>query len=175
MAGDIGAFPTGTPALDISNLQIAANALGNGNAAQSLVALLTASAITVGAWNPALTPGASGTITLDAANSYGQYFRIADWCWILARVRVSAIAAPLGAVSLTGLPFAAKAGNGVYPVTTRGNNFAGAITPLVNAVIVAAAQAVTLLKSGGAADAALAGGDVIVGTDIVLAGFYRTV
>lgn len=62
-----------------------------------------------GTWTPSFE-GTTGTGTFTyTANRGGRYFLTGSLCWLTARVEISAIVgAPTGAMTITGLPFAAS-------------------------------------------------------------------
>jgi hypothetical protein len=84
---------------------------------------------TQGIWSPTFSP-ATGTITLNPANSTGLWSRIGNTVTVVGRFLVQSVSSPTGLLSLTNLPFAPVAGF-ESSATLAGSGFsAGAITSL---------------------------------------------
>jgi len=66
-----------------------------------------------GTFTPVLTP-AGGTITPNASYTGGRYTKIGNLVTVNGCVYVTSVAAPTGALSITGLPFVSKAGTTEY-------------------------------------------------------------
>jgi hypothetical protein len=66
-----------------------------------------------GTWTPVLTP-AAGTITPNVTFTGGRYTKVGNLVTVNGCVYVDSVAAPTGALTVTGLPFASKAGNTEY-------------------------------------------------------------
>jgi hypothetical protein len=66
-----------------------------------------------GTWTPVLTP-ASGTITPNTDYTGGTYTRIGNLVTVNGCVYVTSVSSPTGTLTITGLPFASKAGTTEY-------------------------------------------------------------
>lgn len=66
-----------------------------------------------GNWTPVLTP-AVGTITPNATYTGGTYTKVGDLVTVNGCVYVTSVSTPSGALTITGLPFASKAGTTEY-------------------------------------------------------------
>ena len=58
-----------------------------------------------GTWTATLTPGTSGTITVNNPISYNRYTKIGQLVTITSTIEVSSVASPVGRLALGGLPF----------------------------------------------------------------------
>jgi hypothetical protein len=58
-----------------------------------------------GTWTATLTPGSSGTITVNNAASVNRYTKIGQLVTITAYIEVSSVSSPVGRLALGGLPF----------------------------------------------------------------------
>jgi hypothetical protein len=58
-----------------------------------------------GTWTATLTPGSSGTITVNNATSVNRYTKIGQLVTITATIQVSSVSSPVGRLALGGLPF----------------------------------------------------------------------
>jgi hypothetical protein len=58
-----------------------------------------------GIWTATLTPGTSGTITVNNATSVNRYTKIGQLVTITATIEVSSVSSPVGRLALGGLPF----------------------------------------------------------------------
>jgi hypothetical protein len=94
---------------------------------------------TQGIWSPAFTP-ATGTITLNPANSTGLWSRIGNTVTVVGRFVVQSVNVPTGLLSLTNLPYAPVAGFESAAAITGSGFSAGAITSIVGTITGTAIQ-----------------------------------
>lgn len=71
--------------------------------------ILPSTGYTQGVWSPTFSP-ATGTITLDPANSTGLWSRIGNTVTVVGHFKVQSVNAPTGVLSLTNLPYPPVAG-----------------------------------------------------------------
>lgn len=64
-----------------------------------------------GTWEAAMVCGTSGTITLLAANNLGSYTKIGRAVTVCGGFTVDSVSSPVGALTITGLPFANQQGS----------------------------------------------------------------
>ena len=79
-----------------------------------------------GTWTPTLTPGTSGTITVDGTSTKATYTKIGRAVTLQAYIVVSSISSPVGRLSVGGFPFTVGSNLGdataaVYNNTLTGN------------------------------------------------------
>jgi len=67
-----------------------------------------------GDWTAAFTCGTSGTITIDNAYKTGRFIRNGKTVTITGLFSAASVSSPVGVLNITGLPFAASAGNKHY-------------------------------------------------------------
>ncbi len=118
-----------------------------------------------GAWTPVLT-SAGGTITPNATFTGGRYTKVGNLVTVNGCVYVSSVAAPTGALTITGLPFVSKSGTTEY---RAGSVYATDLNTTATQPIMAGLQpASTVLVLGklvsGVASAMAA--DIKAGSDI---------
>jgi len=81
------------------------------------------SAYSEGTWVAGFTPGGGGTITLDPANKTGRWARVGNLVTVTLHANVLAINAPLGSLTVTGLPYPPVVGfEGAVSVAVNGLN-----------------------------------------------------
>ena len=95
---------------------------------------------TQGIWTPTFSP-ATGTITLNPANSTGLWSRIGNTVTVVGRFVVQSVNVPTGLLSLTNLPFAPVSGFESAAAITGSGFSAGAITSIVATISGTAVQA----------------------------------
>ena len=95
---------------------------------------------TQGIWTPTFSP-ATGTITLNPANSTGLWSRIGNTVTVVGRFVVQSVNVPTGLLSLTNLPYAPVAGFESAAAITGSGFSAGAITSIVATISGTAVQA----------------------------------
>jgi len=62
-----------------------------------------------GTWQPAFVCGTSGTITAHPSASLGTYTKIGNMVHLSSHIQVSAISSPVGALTISGMPFTVEA------------------------------------------------------------------
>lgn len=102
--------------------------------------ILPSTGYTQGVWSPTFSP-ATGTITLDPANSTGLWSRIGNTVTVVGRFVVQSVNVPTGLLSLTNLPFAPVSGFESAAAITGSGFSAGAITSIVATISGSAIQA----------------------------------
>lgn len=122
-----------------------------------------------GTWSPAFTP-ATGTITLDPANSTGLWSRIGNTVTVMGHFVVQSVNVPTGLLSITNLPYAPVAGFEAAGAITGFGFSAGAITSIVSTVSGNAIQAYHY--QAGALNALSV--HMIAGTNIYISATYLT-
>ena len=95
---------------------------------------------TQGIWSPTFSP-ATGTITLNPANSTGLWSRIGNTVTVVGRFVVQSVNVPTGLLSLSNLPYAPVAGFESAAAITGSGFSAGAITSIVATISGGAIQA----------------------------------
>ena len=124
---------------------------------------------TQGIWSPTFSP-ATGTITLNPANSTGLWSRIGNTVTVVGRFVVQSVNVPTGLLSLTNLPFAPVSGFESAAAITGSGFSAGAITSIVATISGTAVQAYHY-QNGVLNPLAV---HVIAGTNIYVSGTYIT-
>ena len=124
---------------------------------------------TQGIWSPTFSP-ATGTITLNPANSTGLWSRIGNTVTVVGRFVVQSVNVPTGLLSLTNLPYAPVAGFESAAAITGSGFSAGAITSIVATISGTAVQAYHY-QNGVLNPLAV---HVIAGTNIYVSGTYIT-
>jgi hypothetical protein len=124
---------------------------------------------TQGIWSPTFSP-ATGTITLNPANSTGLWSRIGNTVTVVGRFVVQSVNVPTGLLSLTNLPFAPVAGFESAAAITGSGFSAGAITSIVATISGTAVQAYHY-QNGVLNPLAV---HVIAGTNLYVSGTYIT-
>jgi len=94
---------------------------------------LPAAGYTQDVWSPTFT-AATGTITLNPANSTGLWSRIGNTVTVVGRFVVQSVSSPTGLLSLTNLPFAPVTGFESSAALTGSGFSAGAITSIVGTI-----------------------------------------
>ena len=95
---------------------------------------------TQGTWAPIFSP-ATGTITLDPANSTGLWSRIGNTVTVVGHFTVQSVSIPTGLLSITNLPFSPVVGFESAASITGFGFAAGAITSIVATISGTAVQA----------------------------------
>ena len=124
---------------------------------------------TQGIWSPTFSP-ATGTITLNPANSTGLWSRIGNTVTVVGRFVVQSVNVPTGLLSLTNLPFAPVSGFESAAAITGSGFSAGAITSIVATISGTAVQAYHY-QNGVLNPLAV---HVIAGTNLYISGTYIT-
>lgn len=124
---------------------------------------------TQGVWSPTFSP-ATGTITLNPANSTGLWSRIGNTVTVVGRFVVQSVNVPTGLLSLTNLPYAPVAGFEAAAAITGSGFSAGAITSIVATISGTAVQAYHY-QNGVLNPLAV---HVIAGTNLYVSGTYIT-
>ena len=124
---------------------------------------------TQGIWSPTFSP-ATGTITLNPANSTGLWSRIGNTVTVVGRFVVQSVNVPTGLLSLTNLPYAPVAGFESAAAITGSGFSAGAITSIVATISGTAVQAYHY-QNGVLNPLAV---HVIAGTNLYVSGTYIT-
>ena len=124
---------------------------------------------TEGLWSPTFSP-ATGTITLNPANSTGLWSRIGNTVTVVGRFVVQSVNVPTGLLSLTNLPYAPVAGFESAAAITGSGFSAGAITSIVATISGTAVQAYHY-QNGVLNPLAV---HVIAGTNLYISGTYIT-
>lgn len=124
---------------------------------------------TQGIWTPTFSP-ATGTITLNPANSTGLWSRIGNTVTVVGRFVVQSVNVPTGLLSLTNLPYAPVAGFESAAAITGSGFSAGAITSIVATISGTAVQAYHY-QNGVLNPLAV---HVIAGTNLYISGTYIT-
>ena len=124
---------------------------------------------TQGIWSPTFSP-ATGTITLNPANSTGLWSRIGNTVTVVGRFVVQSVNVPTGLLSLTNLPYAPVAGFESAAAITGSGFSAGAITSIVATISGTAVQAYHY-QNGVLNPLAV---HVIAGTNLYISGTYIT-
>ena len=124
---------------------------------------------TQGIWTPTFSP-ATGSITLNPANSTGLWSRIGNTVTVVGRFVVQSVNVPTGLLSLTNLPFAPVAGFESAAAITGSGFSAGAITSIVATISGSAIQAYHY-QNGVLNPLAV---HVIAGTNLYISGTYIT-
>ena len=88
---------------------------------------------TQGIWSPTFT-AATGTITLNPANSTGLWSRIGNTVTVVGRFVVQSVSSPTGLLSVTNLPYAPVTGFESSAAITGSGFSAGAITSIVGTI-----------------------------------------
>ena len=122
---------------------------------------------TQGIWTPTFSP-ATGTITLNPANSTGLWSRIGNTVTVVGRFVVQSVNVPTGLLSLTNLPYAPVAGFESAAAITGSGFSAGAITSIVATISGTAVQAYHY-QNGVLNPLAV---HVIAGTNLYVSGTY---
>lgn len=122
---------------------------------------------TQGIWSPTFSP-ATGTITLNPANSTGLWSRIGNTVTVVGRFVVQSVNVPTGLLSLTNLPYAPVAGFESAAAITGSGFSAGAITSIVATISGTAVQAYHY-QNGVLNSLAV---HVIAGTNLYISGTY---
>ena len=122
---------------------------------------------TQGIWTPTFSP-ATGSITLNPANSTGLWSRIGNTVTVVGRFVVQSVNVPTGLLSLTNLPFAPVAGFESAAAITGSGFSAGAITSIVATISGTAVQAYHY-QNGVLNPLAV---HVIAGTNLYVSGTY---
>ena len=102
--------------------------------------ILPSTGYTQGVWSPTFSP-ATGTITLDPANSTGLWSRIGNTVTVVGRFVVQSVNVPTGLLSITNLPFPVATGFEAAAAITGSGFSAGAITSIVATISGSAIQA----------------------------------
>ena len=124
---------------------------------------------TQGIWSPTFSP-ATGTITLNPANSTGLWSRIGNTVTVVGRFVVQSVNVPTGLLSLSNLPYAPVAGFESAAAITGSGFSAGAITSIVATISGTAVQAYHY-QNGVLNPLAV---HVIAGTNLYISGTYIT-
>ena len=124
---------------------------------------------TQGIWSPTFSP-ATGTITLNPANSTGLWSRIGNTVTVVGRFVVQSVNVPTGLLSLTNLPYAPVAGFESAAAITGSGFSAGAITSIVATISGTAVQAYHY-QNGVLNPLAV---HIIAGTNLYISGTYIT-
>jgi hypothetical protein len=124
---------------------------------------------TQGIWSPTFSP-ATGSITLNPANSTGLWSRIGNTVTVVGRFVVQSVNVPTGLLSLTNLPYAPVAGFESSAAITGSGFSAGAITSIVATISGTAVQAYHY-QNGVLNPLAV---HVIAGTNLYISGTYIT-
>jgi hypothetical protein len=124
---------------------------------------------TQGIWSPTFSP-ATGTITLNPANSTGLWSRIGNTVTVVGRFVVQSVNVPTGLLSLTNLPYAPVAGFESSAAVTGFGFSAGAITSIVATISGTAVQAYHY-QAGALNPLSV---HVIAGTNLYVSGTYIT-
>ena len=122
---------------------------------------------TQGIWSPTFSP-ATGTITLNPANSTGLWSRIGNTVTVVGRFVVQSVNVPTGLLSLTNLPYAPVAGFEAAAAITGSGFSAGAITSIVATISGTAVQAYHY-QNGVLNPLAV---HIIAGTNLYISGTY---
>jgi len=122
---------------------------------------------TQGIWSPTFSP-ATGSITLNPANSTGLWSRIGNTVTVVGRFVVQSVNVPTGLLSLTNLPYAPVAGFEASAAITGSGFSAGAITSIVATISGTAVQAYHY-QNGVLNPLAV---HVIAGTNLYISGTY---
>ena len=122
---------------------------------------------TQGIWTPTFSP-ATGSITLNPANSTGLWSRIGNTVTVVGRFVVQSVNVPTGLLSLTNLPYAPVAGFESAAAITGSGFSAGAITSIVATISGTAVQAYHY-QNGVLNPLAV---HVIAGTNLYVSGTY---
>ena len=102
--------------------------------------ILPSTGYTQGVWSPTFSP-ATGTITLDPANSTGLWSRIGNTVTVVGRFVVQSVNVPTGLLSITNLPFPVATGFEAAAAITGFGFSAGAVTSIVATISGSAIQA----------------------------------
>jgi hypothetical protein len=124
---------------------------------------------TQGIWTPTFSP-ATGSITLNPANSTGLWSRIGNTVTVVGRFVVQSVNVPTGLLSLTDLPYAPVAGFEAAAAVTGFGFSAGAITSIVATISGTAVQAYHY-QNGVLNPLSV---HVIAGTNLYISGTYIT-
>jgi len=124
---------------------------------------------TQGVWTPAFSP-ATGTITLDPANSTGLWSRTGNTVTVVGHFVVQSVSSPTGLLSITNLPFTPVVGVESAAAVTGFGFSAGAITSIVGTISGTAVQAYHY--QAGALNALSV--HVIAATNLYISGTYIT-
>ena len=125
-----------------------------------------------GTWTPAFS-AATGTITTNTANSWGNYTKIGNTVHWIAQVRVLSVSSPSGALAITGLPFTSgsASGSSTYHSGWIETSFTG--TPTID--ISTSSTLINLRRmNNGVVTNDLAGSMTVVGSYVFTSGTYQT-
>lgn len=117
----------------------------------------------------------TGTVTADPALNTLSFHRTGRLVTIFGMARVSAIAAPTGELSLTGLPYANQAGtqqSARTALAVRATGLAAGATTSIVAAVLAGAQVINLDRYAAGATAGDLASLVAVGSQFWLGGSY---
>lgn len=124
---------------------------------------------TTGSWTPAFAFGGGGSCTY--TTQVGTYIKSGNLVTIQARIAVNTISAPLGALQLTGLPFASRTGdNGAASIFPTGMA-ATAATCMVG--YVESAATTMLIRHFAAGATSNAGPDIAAGCTMYITATYE--
>ena len=124
---------------------------------------------TQGIWSPTFT-AATGTITLNPANSTGLWSRIGNTVTVVGRFVVQSVSSPTGLLSMTNLPFAPVSGFESAAAIAGSGFSAGAITSIVATITGTTIQCYHY-QTGALNGLAV---HMIAGTNIYVSGTYIT-
>ena len=131
--------------------------------------ILPSTGYTQGVWSPTFSP-ATGTITLDPANSTGLWSRIGNTVTVVGHFVVQSVNVPTGLLSITNLPFAPVVGFESAAAIT-GSGFSGGATTSIVATISGAAIQAYHYQAGGLNNLSV---HMIAATNIYISGTYIT-
>ncbi len=78
-----------------------------------------------GTWTPTLTPGTSGTITVNGTSTLTSYTKIGRMVTLQAYIVVSSVSSPVGRLSVGGFPFTVGSGKGDGTAAVYNNGLTG--------------------------------------------------
>jgi hypothetical protein len=125
-----------------------------------------------GTWTAAFVPTGSGSITLNASFQTGSYVKIGKLVTVTGIFLVSSVSSPVGALTITGLPFLNGGANSHRAAAAiwASGLAAGATTSIVGRILTSESR-IFIEKYAAGSSAALAG-DVIASSEIYLSMTY---
>lgn len=129
-----------------------------------------------GTWEAALACGTSGTITLVATDNLMSYTKVGRAVTLCGLVVVDSVSSPVGALTMTGLPFTSMAGaenNARTVVAIRGNGLEATGATSMVGLIVGGSNVITIqhFAAGVCGDAAA---DIKAGSSVMINVTYFT-
>jgi hypothetical protein len=128
-----------------------------------------------GTFTGAFVCGTSGTITLDNVLREGNYVKVGAKVWLCGEFQALSVSAPMGALTLTGLPFSIpNAAQNYSAASIRASGLAATATTAIQGygIINSTTMRVEKFAAGAAADLA---GDVQAGSDFIISLTYTIV